>query len=124
MPSAELITQTVHRYLELVGTGTADDIAALYTDDATLEDPVGGGEIHIGRQAIAGFYKIMAGADLKAELVTLRVGGHEAAFVFKLNVTAGDSSMLIEPIEIMSFDGDGKITAMKAYWGPENVSQL
>ena len=33
----------------------AEDVAALYAEDATLEDPVGGGEVHIGRQAIAGF---------------------------------------------------------------------
>ena len=26
--------------------------------------------------------------------------------------------MLIEPIDVMVFDGDGKITAMKAYWSP------
>ncbi len=34
---------------------SADDIAALYAEDATVEDPVGG-EVHIGRQAIRGFY--------------------------------------------------------------------
>ena len=124
MPSAELITQTVNRYLELVSTGTADDVAEMYADDATLEDPVGGGEVHIGRQAINGFYKTMEGAQRKAELGTLRVGGHEAAFVFTLTVTVGDSSMVIEPLETMSFDSDGKITSMKAYWGPDNVTQL
>lgn len=124
MPSAELITQTVNRYLELVSTGTADDIAEMYADDATLEDPVGGGEVHIGRQAISGFYKLMESAERQAELLSLRVGGHEAAFSFALTVTIGDNSMVIEPIETMAFDGEGKITVMKAYWGPENVTQL
>ena len=38
---SETITATVHRYLELIGTGTADDIVALFADDATVEDPVG-----------------------------------------------------------------------------------
>jgi steroid delta-isomerase len=56
--------------------------------------------------------------------VTLRVAGHEAAFHFKLIITAGDSKMLIEPIDVMAFDGDGKISAMKAYWSPESVTQL
>jgi steroid delta-isomerase len=32
--------------------------------------------------------------------------------------------MRIEPLDVMSFDDAGKITAMKAYWGPENVTQL
>jgi len=65
MPSAELITQTVNRYIELVSSGTADDIVELYTDDATVEDPVGGGETHIGRQAILGFYKTLDSAGAK-----------------------------------------------------------
>ncbi len=61
----------VQRYLDTVAGGTADDVAALYAEDATLEDPVGGGEVHIGRQAIAGFYKIMeAGGEIKTELLS------------------------------------------------------
>ena len=76
----------VQRYLDAVSSGSADDVAALYAEDATLEDPVGGGEVHIGRQAIAGFYKNLAGADVKAELLSFRSGGTEAAFVFAITV--------------------------------------
>ncbi|MEW5808294.1 MAG: nuclear transport factor 2 family protein [Actinomycetota bacterium] len=112
----------VQRYLDTVAAGSADDVAALYAEDATLEDPVGGGEVHIGRQAIAGFYKGMEGDhDITTELLTFRAGGHEAAFVFA--VTVG-GAMRIEPIEVMTFDGDGKITSMKAYWGQDNVTPL
>ena len=111
----------VTRYLNTVAGGTAADVAALYAEDATLEDPVGGGEVHIGRQAIEGFYKVVEGAGLQAELLTFRAGGHEAAFVFALTV---GGAMRIEPIEVMTFDGSGQITSMKAYWGPENVTQL
>jgi steroid delta-isomerase len=32
--------------------------------------------------------------------------------------------MRIEILSVMAFDDEGKITAMKAYWGPENISQL
>ncbi|HKH50735.1 MAG TPA: nuclear transport factor 2 family protein, partial [Mycobacterium sp.] len=48
MTSVEDITKTVHRYLETLSQGRPDDIAALYAEDATVEDPVGG-EVHIGR---------------------------------------------------------------------------
>lgn len=112
----------VQRYLDTVANGTADDVAALYTEDATLEDPVGGGEVHIGRQAIAGFYKGMDGdADVKTELLSFRAGGHEAAFMFAITV---GGAVRVEPIEVMTFDGEGKITSMKAYWGPQNITQL
>jgi steroid delta-isomerase len=123
MPSAEQITDVVNRYISLVDGGTADEITDLYADDATVEDPVGG-EVHIGRQAIHGFYSAMEAVQRQCELVTLRVAGHEAAFHFKLTITAGDSKVLIEPIDVMAFDGDGKIAAMKAYWSPDSVTQL
>ncbi|MET0701056.1 MAG: nuclear transport factor 2 family protein [Mycobacterium sp.] len=116
--------EIVKRYLDTVLTGTADDIAALYADDATLEDPVGGGEVHIGRQAIAGFYKALETADTAVELLQLRVGGHEAAFIFAITVTAGETKMRIEPIETMVFNGEGKIASMKAYWSPDDIKML
>ncbi|HEY1841111.1 MAG TPA: nuclear transport factor 2 family protein [Mycobacterium sp.] len=123
MPSAQHITETVNRYISLVAKGTADDLVELYAEDATVEDPVGG-EVHIGRQAIHGFYSAMESVQRDCELVTLRVAGNEAAFHFKLTVSAGDSRMLIEPIDVMVFGDDGKITAMKAYWSPDSVTQL
>ncbi|MDV3124200.1 nuclear transport factor 2 family protein [Mycobacterium sp. 21AC1] len=123
MPNAEQITQTVNRYLELVASGSADDIADLYADDATVEDPVGG-EVHIGRAAIRGFYANVENVKAKAELVTLRVAGHEAAFHFRLTLDFGENSMRIEPIDVMAFDGEGKIAAMKAYWSQSDVTPL
>jgi steroid delta-isomerase len=124
MPSAELITQTVNRYLEFVAAGQPDAIADLYTDDATVEDPVGG-EVHIGRQAIRGFYANVGGVKAEADVVTLRALGHEAAFFWGLTIDLGEGGkMRIEIISVMTFDDEGKITSMKAYWGPENVTQL
>lgn len=119
----QAITETVHRYLELVATGSAEQVAELYAEDAALEDPVGG-EVHIGRQAIRGFYSTLDNLQRDCELVTLRVSGNEAAFHFRLTVAAGDSRMRIEPIDVMVFDDAGKVSAMKAYWSADNVTQL
>ena len=123
MPSREQIVDTVNRYISLVAKGSAEDIAELYADDATVEDPVGG-EVHIGRQAIRGFYSAVENTERDCELVTLRVAGNEAAFQFRLTVKAGDGGMVIEPIDVMAFDDEGKVAAMKAYWSAENVTQL
>ncbi|ANE79483.1 steroid delta-isomerase [Mycobacterium adipatum] len=111
----------VQRYLDTVVTGSAQDVAALYAEDATLEDPVGGGEVHIGRQAIAGFYNNVAGVEVKTELLSFRAGGSEAAFVFAITV---GGSMRIEPIEVMTFNADGQITSMRAFWGPADITTL
>lgn len=117
------LTDTVHRYLEAAANGSVDDLVAFYADDATLEDPVGG-EVHIGSAAIAGFYSAVIGMERECELVTLRVSGNEAAFHFRLTLTAGDNKMQIEPIETMVFDPAGKVTAMKAYWSAADVKRL
>ncbi len=122
-PAAEQIVQTVNRYLELVGNGQADDIAELYSDDATVEDPVGG-EVHIGRAAIRGFYSSVENVKAQTEVLTLRALGSEAAFHWTLSIDFGDNGMRIDIISVMTFDDQGKIASMKAYWGPENVTQL
>jgi steroid delta-isomerase len=124
MVSAEDITNAVNRYLELVATGSADEIAGLYAADATVEDPVGGGEVHIGRQAIHGFYKNIENIPRATELRTLRVCGNEAAFTFAITVGADGAKMRIEPIDVMTFNAEGKITTMKAYWSPADVTPL
>ena len=121
--SAQAITDTVNRYIELIAKGSADDLVELYADDATVEDPVGG-EVHIGRQAIHGFYSGVNDVRRECELVSLRVAGNEAAFQFRLSVIAGEHRMVIEPIDVMVFDGGGKITAMKAYWSAADVTYL
>ena len=124
MVSVEDITTAVNRYLELVASGTADEIAALYAEDATVEDPVGGGEVHIGRQAIHGFYKNIENIPRATELHALRVAGHEAAFMFSITVGPEGGSMRIEPIDVMNFNADGKVASMKAYWSPAYVTTL
>ncbi|MCB0931871.1 MAG: nuclear transport factor 2 family protein [Mycobacterium sp.] len=121
MVDAEHITQTVHRYLELVGGGSADDIADLFAGDATVEDPVGG-EVHIGRGAIHRFYKNIENVHRVTELLALRVAGHQAAFMFAITVGSGEQRIRIEPIDVMVFNSDGRIASMKAYWSPADMA--
>jgi steroid Delta-isomerase len=127
MPNAadktQAITDVVNRYIALVASGSAEDLVELYADDANVEDPVGG-EVHIGRQAIQGFYSAAENLERECELVSLRVAGNEAAFQFRLTVTAGNGKVRIEPIDVMVFDDHGKVTAMKAYWSAADVTRL
>lgn len=123
MPSAEDNANTVHRYLELVAKGQPDDIAALYADDATVEDPVGG-EVHIGRQAVRGFYGTLENVKAQTEVLTLRALGNEAAFHWTLSIDFGGNGMRIDIISVMTFDDEGKIASMKAYWTQDNVTNF
>jgi steroid Delta-isomerase len=120
-PVAEQITQAVTRYLDFVSKGQPDDIAALYADDATVEDPVGGA---YRRQAIRGFYGTLENVKAQTEVFTLRALGNEAAFHWTLTIDFGGSGMRIDIISVMTFDEDGKIASMKAYWGQDNVTNF
>jgi steroid delta-isomerase len=123
MPTADDYAATVNRYLELLATGGADEITALYTDDATIEDPVGS-DVRRGRGAVHEFYAAIENLSKKAELVTLRAAGNEVAFWWRMTVNAGDSRTRLEPISVMTFDGDAKITSMRAFWSPADVAVL
>jgi steroid delta-isomerase len=123
MPTADDYAATVNRYLELLATGGADEITALYTDDATIEDPVGS-DVRRGRGAVHEFYAAIENLSKEAELVTLRAAGNEVAFWWRMTVNAGDSRTRLEPISVMTFDGDAKITSMRAFWSPADVAVL
>jgi steroid Delta-isomerase len=123
MPSPEDITKTVNRYLELLAAARADDVVELYAEDATVEDPVGS-EVHIGRQAIRGFYTSIENIKARTEVETVRALGQEAAFHWRLTLDSDNSGMRIDIISVMTFNDDGKIASMKAYWSPDNVTQL
>jgi steroid Delta-isomerase len=120
MSTPEDNAATVKRYLDLAAQGKVDDIVGLYAEDGTVEDPVGG-EVHIGSEAIRGFYSMIPKGDNATELYTLRALGQEAAFYWALTVELGGNRLQIEIISTMTFNGDGKIASMKAYWGPENM---
>ena len=122
MPTPDDNAKTVNRYLELAAQGKADDIVELYADDATVEDPVGT-EVHIGRPAIRRFYDSLPTTGAQTEVSALRALGNEVAFHWTLAIDLGGNKMAIDIISVMTFNGDGQIASMKAYWGQDNVTQ-
>lgn len=119
MPSREQITETVTTYLTCLAAGDADGITALYSADATVEDPVGSG-IREGQDAIRAFYEGIKGVSGDAELLTLRVAGDEAAFHFSFATSLDGTEFRIAPIDFMTFDEDGQIKSMRAFWSQED----
>ncbi|MBF6089945.1 SgcJ/EcaC family oxidoreductase [Nocardia cyriacigeorgica] len=121
MASADDIRAAVRRYLDTVANGSAKDIASLYTDDATVEDPVGSPP-HIGRAAIEKFYSALESVRVSTELHNVRVAGDQAAFGFRVVTDTGEQTIVIEPIDVMTFDEDARITSMRAFWSPDDIS--
>lgn len=120
MPTAEAIIAAVENYLKTVASGPASAIAALYAEDATLEDPVGS-EPHRGRAAIEQFYAGIAAYRLETELLTVRVAGPNAAFHFLVRSYADGTVIDTEPIDVMAFDENAQITSMRAFWSEADI---
>lgn len=114
--SNEDIRKVVDRYVELVATGTAAEIADLYAEGATVEDPVGS-EVLTGREQILGFYAPLEAMDQETRLIEARVVAGEAAFHFEVATLVGDKRYTLSPFDVMVFDDDARIVSMRAFWG-------
>lgn len=120
MASEDDIRTAVTAYLAAVGGGTSADVAALYADDATLEDPAGT-EPKVGREAIEKFYAALDAVRNRTELLAVKVSGNTAAFHFRVVTETGDQTITIEPIDVMTFDDQARITSMRAVWSPTDI---
>jgi steroid delta-isomerase len=111
----QTVAGTVNRYVELLGSGTAGELVALFAPDATVEDPVGSGVRH-GHHEIRELYNRIEKQNRTVELLSLHINGNEAAFLARLTVIVGDSHTRIDGIDVMTFDDDARITSMRAFW--------
>jgi len=116
---AEHVREVFQRYCELVTAGDADAVAALYAEDAVVEDPVGS-EPHRGRAAIRAFYRASAGSvTLELEGRVRVAGGHGAAAMVAR--PKADPSVRVETLDVMTFDDAGLVTSMRAYWSADTI---
>ncbi|BDT86825.1 nuclear transport factor 2 family protein [Nocardia cyriacigeorgica] len=121
MASPDDIRSAVRRYLDTVANGSAKDIAALYAEDATVEDPVGSPP-HVGRAAIEKFYSALESVRVSTELHSVRVAAEQAAFAFRVVTDTGEQTITIDPIDVMTFDENAQITSMRAFWSQDDIS--
>ena len=121
MPTTEQKLAVVNSYIAAFNAGSGEAAAALFAEDATVEDPVGT-PIKRGHVEILEFY---TGAMVTGAKLTLlgepRCAGNYVAFPFAVNLDWGGQKSVIEVIDTFKLNDDGKITEMRAYWGPENM---
>ena len=117
--TVEHMRNVLQRYVDAVTRGDCEGIMALYADDATVEDPVGS-EPRRGRAAIAELYRNAAG-QVRLELDgRVRVAANCAAAPM-IGRPAGMAGMVVEIVDVMTFNDDGLITSMRAYWSPDTI---
>jgi steroid delta-isomerase len=124
MPNPDAIKATVERYVTGIGAGDVDAVVDLFAEHATVEDPVGT-PVHNGRDAIRAFYAgSITMAPMSTELLTVRVAGDTAAFLFRVTSDFGETKIEIDPLDVMTFDDDAKVTSMRAIWSPDDMRTL
>ena len=120
MPKPEEIRRVVESYVEMMCKSDIDGILALYADDGTAEDPVGG-EIQKGAEALRNFYSLAVPA-LQVEIKgPICVAGRECAFPLLAELTMGDAKQYLDATDVFTFNDEGKITSMRAFWNPAEL---
>ncbi len=111
----------VEAYIAAFDKGDPSAAAELFAENAVVEDPVGT-PVHHGKDAIRAFYanSMKTGAKLSLD-APVRGGANYAAFCFTVTLNYAGGDKRIEVIDTFAFDEAGKVTEMRAFWGPENM---
>ena len=118
------ISDAIHTYVDAFAKKDLDAILNLYHENAVVEDPVGS-EPHRGMAAITAFYAApVQHVDIRLQLEgQIRIASNnEAAFAFTGEMHTEQGVMIINSIDHMIFNEEGKIMSMRAFWGPSNMT--
>ena len=121
---SEKISAAVTAYVDALNSGTAEEIADLYADGATVEDPIGA-PLRTTRDELVEFYGIITGMPHReATAAWTKIAGDTAVFEFTLVTGTDDAKFKITPVDIMVFDENGKVSSMRAVWSPSDLEQI
>ena len=121
----QLMKDGMQAYIDLFNKADHAGIADLYTDDATVEDPVGSA-VKKGKAEIAAFYKmaVATGARLALAAPIRASHGNSAAMAFDVQLNMPQGKAVIRVIDVMTFNEAGKFTSMRAFWGQSDMVLL
>ena len=117
MPTPEQVRATVDAYVDAYARNDKAAFLALWAPDGVLEDPVGT-PAHQGIEALGAFWDGARELADRIELVPVAVivTGDEAAMVFEIHAHIGDGGLLMQAVDVMRVDDDGRLLGVRAYW--------
>ncbi len=112
------IRNVIESYCKAIRDEDLDAICLLYTEDATIEDPVGTPK-KCGMAEIRAFYKsaLLSKPSLRTTGDPVIVGDFSATPLL-VDLEYNGKAIAIELISIMSYDNETKITSMTACFNP------
>ena len=121
--SPDQIRSTADSYIAALTAGDLEAVMNLYAEGATVEDPVGNGTVHEGKDAIRAFYATITALKIDGKILDARVCGNDLLFNFEITTHFdAENKATINVWDLMTHDDQGKVTSMRAYWTPENMS--
>jgi steroid delta-isomerase len=126
VPSKEDIISTVEAYAAAQTSGDVDAVVALFAPDAVVADPVHE-PAHVGRQAIHTFF---SGTRDMVDSMVLEVTGpiravdRYAAVPLRAVSDIGGSRVAVDIVDVFTFEDNGLIGDMKAYWDPAGITPV
>jgi len=117
------IRAAVDAYCAAFSSGDRQGYVNAFAPDAWIEDPVGSPRRE-GHEGIGAFFDEMAAMADSIELRRtgpVRVAGSEAAFPMQARPSMGGATMVVDIIDVMTFDDDARITSMRAFWDPAEM---
>lgn len=122
VPPQAAMKAALQAYVDRTNAGDAAGLVALFAPDAVIEDPVGS-PIKAYAEFPAWFGDSVAfGAQITPVAPIRGSHGNAAALVFDVEFTPpGGERLRIRSLDVCTFDDNGQITSLRAYWGPDDV---
>lgn len=115
------IRATIGAYVKGFADSNLDAICELFHPDATVEDPVGTPK-KTGDAEIRAFYQMALGAAPKLTVTgTPVISGAFSATPITATVDMDGNTISIDFISVMSYELDGRIQTMTAYFDPAAI---
>ena len=124
MPTAEQVRGVFERYIAAISTRDFDTAIGLFAADATARDPVDGpllANLDELRAVFVGAEDAIKAVRL-AGPVSIAADCRHAAAPVEAEVDFGDGLRVMSVVDVLTFDDDGRITSLTAYYGPTNLS--
>jgi steroid delta-isomerase len=124
VPTAEGIQRAYEQYAAAWSRLDIDGVLALFAADAVVHDPVDGPALE-GTEAIREYFSrglgFVRAVRLASPVRISRDCRHAAACIEVEEDLGSQGIKVLEAIDVWSFDNDGMIATMNAYFGPTNL---
>ena len=122
MPFELVMKNALNAYINAFNHNDLEALVALFAPEATVEDPYGS-VAKVGYSAIRTFYEeaLQSNVKLTLDAPIRATTSHAAAMAFTATVDVEGTQTLIRVIDIMTFDEQGLINSMRAYFGESDI---